>query len=204
MKEFIRALLVFVVLSILTGLAYPFLITRVAQLTFPRQAKGSLLTVNGKISGSALIGQKFTNPGYFHGRPSALEKAYDASNSGGSNFGPSNSKFLKEVSGRIEKVRKDNGLDPMALVPADLILASGSGLDPHISVEAAMVQVRRVAKVRGLQESEVRDVVQRHVEEPLFGFLGQKRINVFQLNLTLDELRFGNGQQGRLKQGAGS
>ncbi len=203
MKEFIRALLVFVVLSILTGLAYPFLITRVAQLIFPRQAKGSLLTVNGKISGSALIGQKFTNPGYFHGRPSALEKAYDASNSGGSNFGPSNSKFLEEVGQRMEKVRVTNGLGVNAPVPADLVLASGSGLDPHISVDAAMVQAPRVAKARGLRESDIRDLVQKHIEGPLFGFLGQERVNVLRLNLALDDLSRHGGQSGESKQGTG-
>jgi K+-transporting ATPase ATPase C chain len=186
MKELMRGLLFFVVLSILTGLVYPFFITGVAQLVFPRQAKGSLLTVDGKTIGSELIGQKFTNPRYFYGRPSAVD--YDASNSGGSNVGPSNAKSLEEVGGRIEKVRKDNGLTHATPVPADLALTSASGLDPHISLEAAMVQVKRVAKARGLSELEVQELMQRYIEVPLLGFLGQERINVLRLNLTLDEL----------------
>jgi K+-transporting ATPase ATPase C chain len=201
MKEFMRALLVFIVLSILTGLAYPFLITGVAQLAFSRQAKGSLLTVDGKTIGSELIGQKFTNPRYFHGRPSAVD--YDASNSGGSNVGPLNAKSLEEVGGRIEKVRKDNGLTHATPVPADLALTSASGLDPHISLEAAMVQVKRVAKARGLSELEVQELMQRYIEVPLLGFLGQERINVLRLNLTLDGLLLDRGQRDISKPGKG-
>ncbi|MBP8745716.1 MAG: potassium-transporting ATPase subunit KdpC [Syntrophorhabdus sp.] len=186
MKECMRALCVFIVITILTGLAYPFLITRVAGLLFPRQANGSLVIVDGKTIGSELIGQKFTNPGYFHGRPSAVDNS--ASNSGGSNAGPSNTKFFEEVGRRIDKVRKDNGLTKVIPIPADLALASSSGLDPHISLEAAKLQVKRVAKVRGLSESEVQKLLQRYIELPLLGFLGQERVNVLRLNLALDEL----------------
>jgi potassium-transporting ATPase KdpC subunit len=201
MKELMRGLLFFVVLSILTGLVYPFLITGVALLVFPRQAKGSLLTVDGKTIGSELIGQKFTNPRYFYGRPSAVD--YDASNSGGSNVGPSNAKSLEEVGGRIEKVRKDNGLTRAITVPADLALTSASGLDPHISLEAAMVQVKRVAKARRLSELEVQELMQRYIEVPLLGFLGQERINVLRLNLTLDGLLLDHGQRDISKPGKG-
>jgi K+-transporting ATPase ATPase C chain len=192
MKDFMRALLVFIVLSILTGLAYPFFITKVAELLFPEAAKGSLVTLNGRIIGSSLIGQKFTNPKYFQGRPSAVD--YGASNSGASNSGPSNSKFLEEVGQRVEKVRVTNGLGVNTPVPADLVLASGSGLDPHISADAATVQASRVAKARGLRESDIRDLVQKHIEGPLFGFLGQERVNVLRLNLILDDLSRHGGQ----------
>jgi potassium-transporting ATPase KdpC subunit len=188
MKDFVRSLLVFIVMSLLTGIAYPLAVTGISRIGFHQQAQGSMVTSEGKIVGSSLIGQKFTSAKYFHGRPSALEKAYDASNSGGSNSGPSNAKFLKEVSERVNKVREDNGLKPAASVPADIVLASGSGLDPHISVEAATIQIRRVAKTRGLPESEVKDLVQGHVKAPLLGFIGQNHINVLQLNMALDEL----------------
>jgi K+-transporting ATPase ATPase C chain len=140
------------------------------------------------IIGSAIVGQNFSSPRYFRGRPSAIEKAYDAANSGGSNFGPSNAKFLEKVGRRVDTVRKDNGLERTASVPADLVLASASGLDPHISVEAATIQVKRVAKARGVPEPDVQVLVERFIEMPLFGFLGEKRINVLRLNLALDEL----------------
>ena len=147
-------------MTVLLGLAYPFAMTGISQLFFREKANGSLVVSDNRVAGSSLIGQNFTNPKYFHGRPSAMEKPYDASNSGGTNFGPSNAKFLEEVAKRIEKVRKENTLDPAAPVPADLVLASASGLDPHISVETAMLQVPRIAKARGLQESEVQDALQ--------------------------------------------
>jgi K+-transporting ATPase ATPase C chain len=188
MREFSRAILIFVTMTVLLGLAYPFAMTGISQLFFREKANGSLVMSDNRAVGSSMIGQNFSHHKYFHGRPSALEKPYNASNSGGSNFGPSNAKFLEEVGKRIEKVRKENTLDPGALVPADFVLASASGLDPHISVEAAMLQVPRIAKTRGLQESEVQDALQRSAENPLFGFLGSKRINVLRLNMSLDEL----------------
>jgi potassium-transporting ATPase KdpC subunit len=188
MREFTRAILIFVTMTVILGLAYPFAMTGISQLFFPKKANGSLIVSDNKLVGSALIGQSFSHPKYFRGRPSALEKPYDASNSGGTNFGPSNAKFLEEIGKRIEKIRKEDTLDPGALVPADLVLASASGLDPHISVEAAMLQVPRIAKARGLQESEVQDTLRRSAEGPLFGFLGDRRINVLRLNMALDEL----------------
>ena len=150
-------------MTVLLGLAYPFAMTGISQLFFREKANGSLVVSDNRVVGSSMIGQNFSHPKYFHGRPSALEKPYDASNSGGTNFGPSNAKFLEKVGQRIEKVRKKNGLDPAVPVPADLVLASASGLDPHISVEAAMLQVPRVAKARGLAESEVEDMLLRNM-----------------------------------------
>jgi K+-transporting ATPase ATPase C chain len=194
MREFTRAILIFVTMTVLLGLAYPFAMTGISQLFFRQKSNGSLVVSDNRVVGSSLIGQNFINPKYFHGRPSALEKPYDASNSGGSNFGPSNEKFLEEVAKRIEMVRKENILDPGALVPADFVLASASGLDPHISMEAVILQVPRVAKARGVQEPEVRDLMAKHVESPLFGFLGSKRINVLRLNMSLDELSRRKGQ----------
>ena len=187
MKEFLRSLFVFVFMSLLTGLAYPFIITEVAHIgPLKHKAQGSFIDQDGRIVGSSLIGQGFSSSKYFHGRPSALEKAYDASNSGGSNFGPSNKKFLDEVAKRAQKVRNENGLEPSVPVPGDLVLASASGLDPHISVDAAMVQAKRIAKARGFDESQVQEMVQRRIEEAFLGFIGQKRINVLQLNIDLD------------------
>ena len=194
MKQLGRSILLFVVMSVLTGIAYPYIITGLSQIEFRRQATGSLIFSHGKVIGSSLIGQRFTGPGYFHGRPSALERPYDASNSGGSNSGPSNKEFLEEVRARVEKVRRENTLPPESPVPADLVLASGSGLDPHISPESALIQVRRVARARGLPESEVGSLVQSHLEGPQFGFLGEDRVNVLSLNMALDRLNR-NGQK---------
>jgi K+-transporting ATPase ATPase C chain len=194
MREFTRAILIFVTMTVLLGLAYPFTMTRVSQLLFSQKANGSIIVLDKKVIGSSLIGQNFSHPKYFHGRPSALEKPYDAGNSGGTNFGPSNAKFLEEVGKRVEKARKENILDPGMPVPADLVLASASGLDPHISIEAAILQVPRVAKAQGLQETEVRGLIAEHVEGPFFGFFGGKRINVLRLNLSLDELSRRKGQ----------
>jgi potassium-transporting ATPase KdpC subunit len=191
MKDFIRSLLVFIVMTLLTGVVYPLAVNGILKIVFHRQAQGSMIASEGIVVGSSLIGQHFTSAKYFQGRPSALEKAYDASNSGGSNMGPSNAKFLKEVSERVNKVREDNGLEPTISVPADMVLASGSGLDPHISVETAMLQVGRVAKTRGLPELEVNNLVQKHVQKPLLGFIGQDQVNVLLLNLALDELSMG-------------
>ena len=195
MKELIRSLLVFVVLSVVTGLIYPYVITGLSRLESANEAKGSLVVFKGKTAGSSLIGQEFTGAGYFHGRPSALEKPYDASNSGGSNFGPSNRKFLEEVGKRVGRVREENRLALSAPVPADLVLASGSGLDPHISPEAAAIQVGRVAKARGLTEPEVEGLVRSHLEGLQFGLLGKERVNVLLLNLALDDLGRKEGRE---------
>jgi potassium-transporting ATPase KdpC subunit len=194
MKELIRSLLVLIVMSFVTGVLYPLVVTSLAKAGFPQQAQGNLLKIDDKIIGSAIVGQNFAGPLNFHGRPSALEKAYDGGNSGGSNFGPSNAKFLEEVGKRVEAVRKDNGLERTASVPADLVLASASGLDPDISVDAATIQVKRVAKARGVPESDVQGLVERLIEAPFLGFLGESRINVLRLNLALDALSMHGSQ----------
>ena len=165
-------------------------ITLVAQLAMPDKANGSLLYVGDTVVGSELIGQSFTSPGYFHGRPSAVD--YDGLNSSASNLGPTSAVLMEQVKERIEQVRRENNLPADATVPADLVLASGSGLDPHIGVDSAMLQVARVAAARGLEESEVRALVEQHIEGLQLGFLGQERVNVLKLNIALDELAAGS------------
>ncbi len=188
MKELIRSLRMFVIMSLLTGIAYPIVITGIAHLEFRKEANGSLITFDKEIMGSSLIGQQFTTVGYFHGRPSALEKPYDAGNSGGSNSGPSNAKFLDLVGKRVLKVREENRIPRDVPVPADLVLASASGLDPHITPQAAMVQISRVARARRLTEEELQGLVERHIEPSLLRFMGEDRVNVLLLNLALDDL----------------
>ncbi len=185
-SEIKPAVLLFVAFSVLIGLVYPLFITGVVQVAMPDKAGGSLIAVDGKVVGSELIGQMFTNPGYFHSRPSAVD--YSANSSGASNLGPSSSRLMEQVSQRIDEVRSENDLPPNASVPADLVLASGSGLDPHISPDAALIQVKRVAKARGLPEGDVTALVQSYVEPARFGVLEQNRVNVLKLNLALDEL----------------
>jgi len=180
------AMLLFVGFTLLTGLVYPLLMTGIIQIALPEQASGSLIVVNGKIVGSELIGQNFTSPGYFHGRPSAVN--YAGNGSGASNFGPTNKNLMEQVSQRISEVRAENNLSSNATVPSELVLASASGLDPHISMEGAMLQVRRVANARGIPESEVKVLVYQHIEPAQFGIMGQERVNVLNLNLALDEL----------------
>jgi K+-transporting ATPase ATPase C chain len=185
-KEIKAAVLLFLAMSVLTGLAYPLFITGVVQKLMPEQAEGSLLVVEGKVVGSELIGQNFTSPGYFHGRPSAV--GYAANGSGASNFGPTSAKLMDEVRLRIEQVRTENNLSRNAAVPGELVLASASGLDPHISVEGAMLQIPRIARARGLPESEVKVLVYQHMEPAQFEVLGQEKVNVLKLNLALDDL----------------
>jgi K+-transporting ATPase ATPase C chain len=182
------ALVLFVLLSVLTGLLYPLLVTGVAQLLFPQQAAGSLLRKNGQIIGSSLIAQSFTAPQYFWSRPSATSgKPYDAANSGGSNLGPTNPALVDAVKGRIEALR---AADPgnTAPVPIDLVTASASGLDPEISRAAADWQVARVAQARGLPVARVRTLVAQATQGAWLGFIGEPRVNVLELNLALDAL----------------
>jgi potassium-transporting ATPase KdpC subunit len=179
-------MLLFVGFTLLTGLVYPLLMTGIIQIALPEQASGSLIVVNGSVVGSELIGQNFTSPGYFHGRPSAVN--YAGNGSGASNFGPTNKNLMEQVSQRISEVRAENNLSSNATVPSELVLASASGLDPHISVEGAMLQVPRVANARGIPESEVKVLVYQHIEPAQFGIMGQERVNVLNLNLALDEL----------------
>lgn len=182
----VRSCILLFATVVVLSLVYTFFITWGAQILMPYQAGGSLIYVNGTVVGSELIGQNFSSPGYFHGRPSAVD--YNASNSGGSNYGATSVALMEQVKQRVEKVRNENGLSPNASVPADLVLASGSGLDPHISVDGAMIQVQRIAKARGLAELDLQELVDRQTEQPQFGFLGQTRINVLKLNIALDEL----------------
>ena len=185
-SELRPALVLFVLLSALTGLAYPLLVTGVAQLAFADAANGSLVMKGGKAVGSSLIGQSFSDPGHFWSRPSATSPmANNASASGGSNLGPLNPALIEAVKARIAALR---AADPgnTAPVPADLVTASASGLDPDISRAAADYQVARVARVRGLAEAQVRALVQRHSEGAWLGFIGEPRVNVLALNLALD------------------
>jgi K+-transporting ATPase ATPase C chain len=183
------ALVIFALLSALTGIAYPLLVTGIGQIAFPDQAAGSLIWRDGKAVGSSLIGQNFSDPKYIWGRPSATgPMPYNASNSGGSNLGPLNPALTDAVKGRIEALR---AADPgnTAPVPVDLITASGSGLDPHLSVAGALYQAARVAQARQLLLPQVQQLIEQHTEGQRFGFLGEPRVNVLRLNLALDAVR---------------
>jgi K+-transporting ATPase ATPase C chain len=189
MKELKPAVLMLVWLSLITGLAYPLLVTGIAQAVFPGQANGSLIVKDGKAVGSSLIGQPFDDPKYFWSRLSATAThAYNAGASSGSNLGPINPALHAAAKGRIDGLREADP-DNKAPIPVDLVTASGSGLDPHISPAAALYQVRRVAKARGLDEARVRQLVESHVEGRQLGVLGEPRVNVLRLNLALDAAR---------------
>lgn len=183
------AVVLTVVITVLTGLIYPLVVTGIAQVVFPRQANGSLIVQDGKVVGSSLIGQNFSSDKYFQPRPSAAgESGYDATSSGATNLGPTNKALIDLVQQRADDYRKANGLGPNDPVPGDAVTASASGLDPHISPENAALQVARVAKARGLSEQQVRDVVARYTQGPQWGLFGQPRVNVLQLNLALDSV----------------
>jgi potassium-transporting ATPase KdpC subunit len=180
------ALILFLALSVITGLVYPLAVTGIAQLVFPASANGSLIRQGDQVVGSELIGQAFSDPRHFWSRPSATSPMpYNAANSGGSNLGPTSPALAEAVKARIAALR---AADPgnTALVPVDLVTASASGLDPHISRAAADYQTARVARVRGLPEAEVRELVERYTEQPLLGFIGEARVPVLRLNLALD------------------
>ena len=195
LKEIRPAIVLLVALTLITGVIYPFAMTGIARVIFPIQSQGSLVEENGRIVGSALIGQQFQSDRYFHGRPSAtvapdsndptktVPAPYNAANSGGSNLGPTNKSLIERVQGDMDRLQQEN---PSAEVPIDLVTTSGGGLDPHISPAAALFQVPRVAKTRNMSEDSVRRLVDEHVEGRTLGILGEPRVNVLALNLALD------------------
>jgi K+-transporting ATPase ATPase C chain len=177
------AVLMTIVTTLLLGVVYPLAVTGLSQMLFPDEANGQLIERNGHLIGSRIIGQAFVSPGHFHGRPSAAGTGYDAANSGGSNLGPTNKKLIEAVAANVQAAMKENSGTP---VPIDLVAASASGLDPHISPAAALFQVPRVARERHVSEDEVRRLVTDHTEGRQLGFLGEPRVNVLLLNLDLD------------------
>jgi len=185
-KEIAPAFKTMLALTILLGVLYPLATTGLAQLLFPEAANGSLLMKDGRVVGSSLIGQGFSKPEYFHGRPSAAGNGYDPTSSGGSNYGPTNQKLIERVQADIEKFRRENP-EYSGPIPADLLTASGSGLDPDISPASALAQAPRVAKARRLPVETIREAIARSTESPLLGFVGEPRVNVLRLNLALDQ-----------------
>lgn len=185
MKALLTSFRMLLVFSVICGLAYPLLITGVAQVAFPKQANGSLIIENGQLRGSSLIGQNFDDPRYFWGRPSATSPAYNAAASSGSNQGPTNPALKEAIEARVKSLR-DADPGNHKPVPTDLVTASGSGLDPHISPAAAEYQLPRVARARGISENRVRQLVREHMQGPQLCILGEPVVNVLELNLALD------------------
>ena len=182
-KNFVISILMTIATTVLLGLVYPLVVTGLAQLFFKDKANGQLITKNGDVIGSRIIGQAFVGPGYFHSRPSAAGNGYDAANSGGSNYGPTNQKLIDRVESNVADLQKEN---PGASIPADLVTTSASGLDPDISPAAADFQMPRIALVRGLSREQVEQLIQQHSLGRQLAFMGEPRVNVLQLNLDLD------------------
>jgi len=183
-KQLMTALRFTIVTTIVCGVIYPLAVTALAQALFPERANGQLVVKQGRVAGSRIIGQAFRGPGYFHSRPSGAGTGYDATASGSQNLGPTNQALVERVKGDVEKLQAEK---PGAAVPVDLVTASGSGLDPEISPAGAEFQVARVARERGLTEARVRELVRGATEQRQWGFLGEPRVNVLELNLKLDE-----------------
>jgi potassium-transporting ATPase KdpC subunit len=185
MNELRPALILVLVMTALTGLAYPLAITGIAQLIFPSAANGSLIVKDGQVIGSELIGQRFTKPEYFHSRPSAAGRGYEADKSSGTNLAPSSQQLIDDIVSRAMALRADVG---ERRVPIDLVTSSASGLDPHISPQAAFAQAARIARARNMAESDVWNLIRSHIQDRTFTILGERRVNVLQLNLALDGL----------------
>jgi K+-transporting ATPase ATPase C chain len=189
LKQIYPAVMITIVLTVLLGIIYPLVVTGLAQVIFPTQAAGSLIIKDGKVVGSSLIGQPFSGLGYFHSRPSAAGSGYDAAASSGTNLGPTSQKLLEiNVKPAADALREEN---PNTPIPIDMVTSSGSGLDPHITPAAAEFQIPRIVKERGMSEAEVRRLVREHSEGRQFGFLGEARVNVLELNLALDRMTSG-------------
>jgi K+-transporting ATPase ATPase C chain len=182
-KNLLIAIMMTVVTTLLLGVIYPLVVTGIAQVAFPHKAGGQLIEQNGKLIGSHIIGQPFTGPTYFHSRPSAAGTGYDATASGGTNLGPTNKTLIARVDQDSKALQAEN---PGVPVPVDLVTTSASGLDPHISIAAAEFQIPRVAHARGISEAQLRRLIAAHTEGRQFGFLGEPRVNVLELNLALD------------------
>jgi len=182
-KNLLIAVMMTIVTTLLLGIIYPLVVTGIAQAIFPRKANGQLISQNGKLIGSSIIGQPFVGPRYFHSRPSAAGTGYEATASGGTNLGPTNKTLIARVDQDSKALQAEN---PGTPVPVDLVTTSASGLDPHISIAAAEFQIPRVARARGISESQLRELVGAHTEGRQFGFLGEPRVNVLELNLALD------------------
>ena len=183
-RNLLVAALMTVVTTVLFGIVYPLAMTGLAQAIFPAKANGQLIERSGRVIGSRIVGQTFSSSGYFHGRPSAAGAGYDAANSGGTNLGPTSRKLVDAVKAAVEAARREN---PSAPVPIDLVTSSASGLDPHVSPAAALFQAPRVARERGVGEADVRRMIEARVEGRQWGFFGEPRVNVLELNLALDE-----------------
>ncbi|MCK9583118.1 MAG: potassium-transporting ATPase subunit KdpC [Endomicrobiales bacterium] len=185
MKKILLSIRIYIIFTVLLGLIYPLVVTVIAQVILPYQANGSIMRNGDKVIGSKLIGQNFSNPEYFHSRPSANN--YDAVNSGGTNLGPSSKKLMDSTAEKIAKVRQENGLSSDTKIPSDMVLSSASGLDPHISLQSALLQVNRISKIRGIAVKDLKKMIDNNTDTDFVGIWGRPGVNVFKLNLAIDD-----------------